>query len=618
MSSFVVVVHFDGTPGDVELAQRLARIVAYRGPDGMGSHASGGLAVAHHLMRSTRACAEDYQPLVGSDDQSFIVCDARLDQREVLIRTLFDNGVVVGADCANSRLLLEALSLWGEKALNHINGDYSFVFFDKRGGQLLAGVDPFGLRNLYYGRFDGGLVISNDPLPVMAHPKVGLALDRLALADFLLTGRVTGIDRTLTPFKAIRQLAEGHRMHVDLSIGKINVGRHWRFPMQDKALFYRSLADYSEHFRSVMKQAIIDRINAFAVVAPMSGGMDSTTVVALAAEVMRGGVGPDRFTAVTAMQHDEDLEGLLAEEACRMLGVAHQRLKLKLGKPLDRWQCTPFPETNFFAQYENNQRVSSSFGRISINASSADYALCPEPLSVMGQLRAAGPRDTWRALRLMKSRYGVRPRLGTGLYTRLRGNRSVNPYTRPVCPYPGWMDKDLEREFDLRERWDAHWSYWPSPEHALRPTAHRMITARGRLSMHSVGWPADFAPPVPADPFLDKRVIEFLWGLPPLPWFYDKHLTRTAMQGRLPDSIISRRKTAARRWQPSVGENGAGFSWVPGARIRELVDVSKLPDLNSGGVNAIDFHPMFLNLWLTSIKGALAEKLGSGAQLTDL
>ena len=616
MSAFVVVAHFDGSPVDLELTQALAKIVAYRGPDASGARWFGDVAVAHHLMKTTRSCVADVQPLVADSGQTVVVCDARLDQRRELLRAIRSSGVEVPSDSPSSRLLLEAFGHWGRGALERISGDYSCVLIDRQRRRMLAAVDPFGLRTLYYGCFPNGIVLSNDPLPVMAHPEVDLALDRLALADFLLTGRVTAIDGSFTPFRAIRQLHGGHHISVDLDSGRIDIRKHWHFPMQRKALHYRSLADYGEHFRSVLKEAVAERIDAPTVVAPMSGGMDSTTVVATAAEVISDGAGPDHFTAVTAMRHDEDPEGVLAREVCETLGVSHRIIKTSSSKPLESWKCSPFPGTNFFSVYEDNQRFSSSFGRISMNASSADYALCPESFSILGQLRAAGLRDTWRALRVMKSRYGFRPRLGTGLYSRLRGSKSANPNAQPPYPYPTWLTESLELEFNLRERWEAHWSFWPCPSHPLRPLAHRMIMARGRLSMHAVGWPLDFALPVPADPFLDQRVIEFLWSLPPLPWFYDKYLTRTAMQGRLPDSVIRRRKTPAGRWLPKTGEKGVDFSWQPGPIIRELIDASRLPDLNSGEASSVDFHPMFLNKWIDAFEKTFRREVGRRIQLS--
>ncbi len=612
----MAVVHFDDAPVDSKLVQGLANIVAYRGPDASAVYCSGALGLAHHLMRVTRSCAEDAQPLVSTAGQFALVCDARFDQRRLLINALRGHGVVVSERSPNSRLLLEALQLWGEAALDRIKGDYSFVFFDQARRRVIAAVDPFGLRTLFYGTFENGLVISNDPLPVLAHPALDVALDRTALADFLMTGRVGGIDPAATPFRLVRQLVGGHRIRLDVDSGKTDIRRHWQFPIQSKALYYSSLEDYGEHFRCVLKEAVSDRIDAPSVVAPMSGGMDSTTVVVTAAELIAGGSGPDLFTAVTAVQHDQDPEGLLAAEVCRAAGVPHHKIVASPGRPLAAWRCMPFPATDFFDLYENNQRVSSQFGRLSINASSADYALCPEPFSILGQLRASGLRDTWRALRIMKSQYRFRPRFGSGLYSWLRRTPIVNPYTRPPYPYPDWLSSDLERDLELRERWAAHWSRWPSPQHPLRPTAHRMITAKGRLSMHSVGWPLDFALPAPADPFLDQRMIEFLWSLPPLPWFYDKHLTRTAMRGWLPDSVVDRPKTPARRWLPSATRDGVDFSWDPGGLILELVDRSRLRELNDDGASAADFHPMFLNRWLTSFEAVFEQMTGKKCQLT--
>jgi asparagine synthase (glutamine-hydrolysing) len=616
LSAFVVALKFDGSPIESDLIRRLAQHVAYRGPDASGEVCFPDCMFVHHLMRATRSCAEEAQPLVSSDRQCVVVCDARFDQRRELTLELRRHGRDSGEKTSASRLLLDAYEVWGEGLPERISGDFSFVIVDRKRHLMLAARDPFGLRTLYYATFPNGLILSNDPLPAMAHPEVDLKLDRVALGDFLLTGRVTAIDCTLTPFVGIRQLAGGHRLLVDLCSGRQNLQKFWQFPMESQPLYYRNLAEYGEHFRSVFKAAVKDRIDAPAVVAPMSGGMDSTTAVAMAAELIADGYGPDQFTAITAVQGPEDPEGLLAAEVCRSLGLAHRKIDVCPGKPLESWRSSPFPQTNFFSNHERNQQLSAEIARVSINASSADYVLCPEPFTVFGQLRVAGARDTWRALRVVGHRYGYRPPLGTGLISRMRGRRPENPYTRPAYAYPQWLQKGCERELALRERWEQYWSAWPNPPHPLRPTAHRMITAKDRLSMHSYGWPLDFAPPIPVDPFLDKRVIQFLWSLPPLPWFYNKHLTRAAMAERLPAAVVRRKKTPARQWLPIGDECRVDFSWQPGPLLSEFVNAELVPDLNSGLAGAKDFHPMFLQKWLNCISVDLYQVVGRKIQVT--
>lgn len=610
------MLHLDGSPVEPDLVRRIARPVAYRGPDDTGELNLPGCFLIHHQFRATRACARESQPLFRADHQLAIVADARLDQRVELIQALRRGGRQLANDVPNSRLLLEAYLAWDDAFLERIAGDFAFLILDRRRQRVLAARDPFGLRSLYFGEFDRGLVLSNDPLPVMAHPDVDLKLDRLALGDFLLTGRITSVDHTLTPFLAIRQLAPGHQLIVDLTTGQRKTQRFWHFPMRNKTLRYRSSAEYCDHFLDVLKVAVTERLDAPAVVAPMSGGMDSTTAVAVAAEVMADGFGPDRFTAVTAVREESQEEGVLAAEVCRTLGVDHCLLQVAPGKPMADWRSEPFPQCDFFRYHEANRKRSAALGRVSFNAASADYVLAPEWFSIVGQLRAAGFRDTWSALRVLRAVHGYRPRLGSGLLTRLRGERVANPFFREAYPFPEWLDTNFQREFAFEDRWTAFWISEPQPRHPLRPNAHRFIVGRDTLTMHSLGWPVDFAPPIPVDPFLDRRVIEFLWSLPPLPWFYNKHIVREAMRGRLPAKVLNRPKTSAGKWVPAQALWNQNFSWRPGPILEQMVDPLKLRALDSDSAELADFHPMFLQKWLDSVARDLCSATGRVVQLS--
>ncbi len=613
MSAFLVFLRFDGATVDPELPQKLGRLVAYRGPDGNGQINFPGCMMVHYLLRETRACKREKQPLLAADEHTAIVSDARLDDRHDLIRNICNAGLGASKETPTSQLLLDGYSIWGEGLLDRIAGDFSFIIVDRRRKRLLAARAPFGLRSLYIGQFDRGVILSNDPVPIMAHPKLDLRLDRAALGDFLLTGSVASIDPTFTPFTAIRQIASGSRLIVDMDSGHREIRKFWQFPMRSTPLYYRSLSDYGDHFREVLEAATKDRIDTDNVVAPMSGGMDSTTAVAIAAEIMAGGCGPERLTAVTAVRNEEDPEGILAAEVCRFLNVNHRIIQVQRGKPLESWRSTPFPNCNFYNSHERNLRLTAEIAPVSIDAASADYILAPERFTVLGQLRTSGLRDTWRALRVLKLEYGYRPPIGTGLYSRVRGNRAGEASTRAV--YPSWFSADFEREFRLRDRWDRYWHSLPSPVHPLRPAAHRFIAARETLTMRSDGWPVNYAPTVSVDPFLDHRVIRFLWSLPPMPWFFKKHIVRTAMQGRLPASILQRPKTAAGKWVPLAADRDSNFAWQAGPVIADIVDVNRLPNLTPDQVEPADFHPLFLQKWLDFFPEDLAHFTGRNVQL---
>ena len=111
-------------------------------------------------------------------------------------------------------------------------------------------------------------------------------MNEIAVGDFLLFG--LNQDPATTTFVNIRRLVAGHSLTRDE--GSAQTRRYWTVPA-DGRIRYRRPSDYVEHFRGLLRTAVADRLAASRVDVWMSGGLDSTSITAIARELLaeRGG-----------------------------------------------------------------------------------------------------------------------------------------------------------------------------------------------------------------------------------------------------------------------------------------------------------------------------------------
>jgi asparagine synthase (glutamine-hydrolysing) len=169
---------------------------------------------------------------------------------------------------------------------------------------------------------------------------------------------------------------------------------------------------------------------------------------------------------------------------------------------------------------------------------------------------------------------------------------------------------------NIQERWRAVQQSWNRPDGPRHP-----VVPKGYASLALPHWTLVFEqndPGItrcPVDvvyPFLDLRIVNYLLALPPLPWFFGKHLLREAMRERLPEATRVRPKTpmsddpvlAVLRSKPSE------HWWAEVAWREEMngyVDRAALvrPDGDMDAELArTNFRPYCLNFWLRSLGSA--------------
>jgi asparagine synthase (glutamine-hydrolysing) len=205
--------------------------------------------------------------------------DGRLDNREDLLLQLSDS---LAGDSSDAALALGVYRRWGSEGLVHLIGDWSFVIRDGANGAIVLASDYAGVRPLYYcERADCVHWSSN--LQLLVDATGSSDLDETYVAGLLSFGGCPN----RTPYKGIHSVPAGHSVHI--SAKEKIVRPFWTMAAGD-TIHYASDRQYEDHLRSLFREAVAVRLpkNSTAL-AELSGGLDSSSVVAMAHRLIRSG-----------------------------------------------------------------------------------------------------------------------------------------------------------------------------------------------------------------------------------------------------------------------------------------------------------------------------------------
>jgi asparagine synthase (glutamine-hydrolysing) len=208
----------------------------------------------------------------------WVAGDVRLDNREELLHALRAHGLP--ADRTDDvDLIADAYAVWKEECVQHLLGDYAFVIWDERRQQLFGARDPMGMRPFVYHYDCPRLLCASEPRQLLKDPTVSNTLNDTWISYWLTSG--IGHWRE-TPFQSIRQLPPGHYLLCDRD--GLRIGQYWN-PNPTSTLNYSAQADYDEHFRTLFVDAVRCRLRDHQPpFLDLSGGLDSSSVVCAAAE----------------------------------------------------------------------------------------------------------------------------------------------------------------------------------------------------------------------------------------------------------------------------------------------------------------------------------------------
>jgi asparagine synthase (glutamine-hydrolysing) len=490
-------------------------------------------ATAAHYGSASVARGADEQPLT-LDGQVWTVMDGRLDDRRAL-EALLEGESRGHLDAEpDAALLARAYAKWGDACVSHLLGDFAFCIWDSRRRRLVCGRDHFGVKPLYVAHVGGALVVSSVLRWVRRHPAVSHRLRDEAVGDFLLFGLC--MDPSQTAFADISRVPPAHRLVYCAQTNSTRVERYWELTAGETAR-EADPQEYLEQFSSLLRSAVADRLTERTTAVLMSGGLDSSSVATVAADVI-GPAAPSRLRAFTIVydtlmadderQHSSDVAASIGIPICHFAADQY--------RPFERWGsglAPPEPSLEALtAVMADLLHLLSQQSHVALTGDGGDPMLLPSSvIDHVGHVSAAALAiDLWRAWRAhTRPPFGIRSRL-----SRWFASAGVQP---------AWLSRELTGVFDARTR---------QQDVAARRAARGGARRAALSDVSDPWWPSTFESLDPGAtgcavelryPFFDVRLASFLLRLPSFPWCVDKHILRSAMKGRLPESVRTRSKT---------------------------------------------------------------------------
>jgi asparagine synthase (glutamine-hydrolysing) len=271
--------NFDGKPVEQDYLGKIQPLLLAYGPDDRASYSNASMGMLYFAFHTTRESRREKQPHAMASG-AIITWDGRLDNRVDLSRQLGD---VVTSESTDLSIVAAAYERWGISCFAQLIGDWALSIWDPRTRSLILAKDPIGVRHLYYSLDDSQVTWSTvlDPLVLLAGKTFTICEEYIAGLFSLFPAA------HLTPYSGIHAVPPS--CSVLIQAGKHEIRAYWNFE-SSKEIRYRTDVQYQEHFRAVFGQAVRRRLRSDApVLAELSGGMDSSSIVCMADDIVAGG-----------------------------------------------------------------------------------------------------------------------------------------------------------------------------------------------------------------------------------------------------------------------------------------------------------------------------------------
>lgn len=544
------------------ILQRMTLAIRHRGPDDDGFMFEPGLGLASRRL-SIVGLKDGRQPIFNEDRTVGVVFNGELFDYPEKRHMLLQQGHEFRTSC-DTEVLVHLWEEHGEGIFDHLRGQYSFALYDSARRVLILARDRFGICPLFWARRNNWLYFGSEIKAILSSGEVQPEADPRGI-DHIFTFFAMGTRRTA--FKDIWAIYPGSyikiQIHPDGQLADVSERCYWDLDFPDRGEEYdppdsRKLID---EFRELFFHAVEIRLRAdVPVVGYLSGGIDSTSVVATATKILRRPL-PTFTIKIDTPRLDETDRALLAAKqiglrptvvTCDGNVIASFYPRLIVASE------APVIDTSSAALFCLAEQVHKRGYKVALTGEGSDEALAGYPWfkvnKVLGLfdsgdfrpsnlLRRAFLKITafpiqWARVKEFYAMVGG-PHASADFYE-IIGSSRYSFYSEEMWDRVGgihlpWEDLDLNLE--RMKRWS----------HLNRSLymGYKIILP-GLLMNHKGDRPAMANSLETRYPFLDENVVEFCAKVHPR-WklrgiMRDKHLLRIMAAGMLPRSIASRPK----------------------------------------------------------------------------
>ncbi|HYE14457.1 MAG TPA: asparagine synthase (glutamine-hydrolyzing), partial [Pyrinomonadaceae bacterium] len=270
-------VNSDGRAADADVLASMNAAIRHRGPDEEGAYLKGHVGMAMRRL-AIIDLAGGQQPISNEDGSCWIVFNGEIYNFRELKARLEKLGHRFKTDC-DTEAVLHAYEEYGADAPKHLRGMFAFAVWDEGRRELFLARDRVGKKPLLYAKVGGSFVFGSEFRALLKHPAVGREVNREAIHHYL---SFMCVPAPITAYRDIRKLEPGHSLTLKPD-GEIKTRRYWQPDFSKKLDIGEEEA--GERALELLREAVRVRLmSEVPLGAFLSGGIDSSTVVALMSE----------------------------------------------------------------------------------------------------------------------------------------------------------------------------------------------------------------------------------------------------------------------------------------------------------------------------------------------
>ncbi|HWB95909.1 MAG TPA: asparagine synthase (glutamine-hydrolyzing) [Bryobacteraceae bacterium] len=565
------------------VAQRVTASLFHRGPDQQGVYVSGEIALCAVRLKIIDLAGGD-QPITSPDGDVVIVFNGEIYNHASLRGELERLGHRFHSRC-DTEIVLHAFQEWDTACFSRLRGMFAVALWSKRERRLILARDRMGIKPLYLYRRGADLYFGSELKAILEHPEVPRMLDLKGLQYYL---SLNYVPCPYTLIEGIEKLPPGYLL--EWRGGKIRTEPWWELAFRPDSRW--TLESAKVELETLLRDSVREHMLSDVPLGIWaSGGVDSSTVLHYAAE---GGARLKTFSVSFSGRSFD--ESPYFREIAQRYGTDHHEFDLNPDQELE----TAIED---FAYYSDEP--SADAGALPVwYLSRMSRQHVTVALSGEGADELFGGYATYMANRL------VRPlRLVPGV---------VRGLLLDACErYWPVSDDKISLEYKCKRALagsslppdEAHffWNGTFSPQqkkqlclvtdgHNMRALVDRLPASRHRIGRLNRYLRMDHYYYLPDDilykvdrmsmahalevrpPFLDHRIVEFAASLPEhlkIRGWKQKYLLKELMRGKLPNSILDRKKT---------GFDIPAHDWFRGILRNLLMDTLTVEAVEATGI----------------------------------
>ena len=282
MCGIAGIYNFSGADINSDILTKMNEVLKHRGPNAGNVYQNGPIGLAHRRL-SIIDLSQGHQPMTNEDKSIWIVFNGEIYNFAELRKELEEKKHQFSTH-SDTEVIVHAYEEFGVRCVEKFNGMFAFAIWDEKKETLFLARDRIGIKPLYYYVDDHRILFASELKAILEDKSINRKLNYQAVADYFSLGYIPAPGSILT---GIYKLEPGH--YITIKQSKFLKKEYWDLSFNETQNV--SMEAHKSTLLDLLRKAVKRRlVSEVPLGAFLSGGVDSSAIVALMSELQGKGI----------------------------------------------------------------------------------------------------------------------------------------------------------------------------------------------------------------------------------------------------------------------------------------------------------------------------------------